>query len=140
MDPIGRDRWLWAGIVVGVAYLVVGLVFGSLAGQAGSHQMRVTWRLAAWVAGATAFVAHIGYEHLRLRSSPRTTAMHTSLSVALGALALAVAANVHAHVVAANNQRLLAVALVVWPVLAGLPAFILALAAASGLSFLRRIR
>jgi hypothetical protein len=99
--------------------------------------MRVTWRLAAWVISAAAFAAHIGYEHVRLRSSPGTTALHTSLAVALGAFALAVAANVHAQVVSSYRPSH-AVALVAWPVLTALPAFVVALAVAAGLAVARR--
>lgn len=138
MDTSSRNRWLWPMILVAVGYLVVGLVFASLAARAGSHHLQVTWRLAAWVASAAAFAAHICYEHFRLRNAPRATALHSSMSVALGALALAVAANVHAQVAATGNHRLLAVALVAWPVLSGLPAFIVALTAAAGLRFIRR--
>lgn len=133
MDTSDRKRWFAVVILVGVVYLVVGLMFAALAGSAGSHRMRFTWRLAAWVASAAVFAAHVGYEHFRLRHRPRTTALHASLSVALGALGLAVAANVHAQPTATGNQRLLAVALVAWPVLCGLPAFVVALAAAAGL-------
>lgn len=126
-------------LLVGAVYLVAGVAFATLAGWSGSNQMRVMWRLAAWVISAAAFAAHIGYEHVRLRSSPRTTALHASLGVALGAFALAVAANLHAP--AASSQQhshALARALVLWPVLTALPAFIVALAAAAGLSLGRR--
>src|SRR5438034_10234174 len=84
-----RPRWFQTAILVAVVYLVAGIAFGALAGAAASHQMRVTWRLAAWVISAAAFAAHIGYEQVRLRSSPGTTALHASLAVALGAFALA---------------------------------------------------
>jgi vacuolar-type H+-ATPase subunit I/STV1 len=139
METSGRLRWLWAVLLMGAVYLVVGLVFATLAGWSGSNQMQVVWRLSAWVISAVAFAAHIGYEHVRLRSPPRTTAFHASLSVALGAFGLAVAANLHARA-AANPQHThsLASALVLWPVVLGLPAFIVALAAAAGLALRRR--
>jgi uncharacterized protein (DUF486 family) len=124
--------------LVGLVYLTAGLCFATLAGWAGPNQMRAMWRLAAWVISAAAFAAHIGYEHVRLRSSPRTTAFHVSLGVALGAFALAVAANLHAP--AASSQQhshALARALVLWPVLTALPAFLVALAAAAGLAWRR---
>ena len=125
-------------ILVGAVYLVVGIIFGALAGSAASHQVVVMWRLAAWVISAAAFGAHVWHEHFRLRNSPRITAWHASAAVALGAFALAVAARIHAHVTATGNPRLLTVALVAWPVLAGLPAFVVALAAAAGLASTRR--
>jgi hypothetical protein len=134
-------KWLRAVLVVGIAYVVVGVTFATLAGQAGPNQMRVTWRLAAWAISAAAFAAHIGYEQVRLRSSPRTTAFHASLAVALGAFGLAVAVNVHASAASSEqHSRALALALVLWPALTALPAFLAALAVAAGLALRRRTR
>jgi hypothetical protein len=60
------------------------------------------------------------------------------LAVALGAFALAVAANVHGVWVASSHQRALAFALVAWPALTAVPAFVVALGAAAGLGLSRR--
>ena len=141
MDGPGQ-RWLRAVLLVGVVYLVVGVTFATLAGRSGSGQMRGVWRLVAWVVSAAAFAAHIGYEHFRLRHPPRRTALHAALAAALGAFGLAVAANVHRYSAASNDQRSfgLTLALVAWPALCGLPAFVVALAAASGLALVRRRR
>src|SRR5256885_14287776 len=133
-----HKNWLQTAILVGVVYLIVGIIFGSLAGSAASHQMVVMWRLAAWVISAAAFGAHIWYEHTRPGNSPRTIARHTSVAVALGAFGLAVAARIHAHVTATGNPHLLTFALVAWPLLTGLPAFVVALIAATGLALRRR--
>lgn len=135
-----RQGSLGTVLLLAVVYLVVGLTFGALANSAASPHTRATWRLAAWVASAVAFGAHIGYELLRLRRSPRTTARHASTAVALGAFGLAVAANIHAFWVPAPNRRFLVVALVAWPLISGLPAFVLALAASTGLALVRRDR
>lgn len=134
MNASRHQRWLRPVILVGVVYLLAGVTFGALAAGSASHQMRVTWRLAAWLTSAAAFAAHIGYEHFRLRNSPRTTALHTAAGVAVGAFALAVAANVHALRTASGNLRLLHLALVVWPVMTAVPAFVVALAAVVGLA------
>ena len=120
-------------MLLGAAYFVVGLIFGAFAGWSASHQMRVAWRVAAWVISAAAFAAHIGYEHFRLRSSPGETALHAALAAALGAFALAVAANVHAQQVTSSRRGLPAFALVAWPALAAVPAFVVALVATAGL-------
>jgi len=120
-----------AVLVVGVVYSVAGIVFGALAGQAASPQVRGAWRLAAWVVSAAAFGAHIAYEQIRLGSSPRITALHVSSAAGLGAFALAVAANVHA-LTASQHQHALALrlSLAIWPVMTALPAFVVALVAA----------
>ncbi|MEJ7809593.1 MAG: hypothetical protein WKG32_04165 [Gemmatimonadaceae bacterium] len=120
-----------AVLFLGVMYVVAGIVFGALAGQAASHQVRVAWRWAAWVVSAIAFGAHIVYEQLRLRSSPRITALHVASAAGLGAFGLAVAANVHAQTVSPPQQSLLLVlSLAIWPVMTALPAFVVALVAA----------
>jgi hypothetical protein len=120
-----------AVLLLGVAYLVAGLVFGELAGRAASQPVRVAWRWAAWVISAAAFAAHIVYEQVRLRSSPKITALHVSSAAALGAFGLAVAANVHAQTVSPRQHSLLLVlSLAIWPAMTALPAFIVALVAA----------
>ena len=131
----GLLRWLLAALIVAVLYLVAGIGFAALAKSAASDQSRVAWRLAAWVLSAAAFAAHIGYEHFRLRSSPRTTALHASLAVGLGAFGLAAAASLHGQRV---HQHFPAVALAIWPVMTALPAFLVALAAAAVLTRARR--
>ncbi len=135
MNLSGRLRGLRAAVFLGIVYFVVGMLFGTLAGGAGSNQVRVAWRLVAWVISAGVFAAQIGYEHVRLRSSPSSTALHASLAVALGAFALAVAAIVHVHGLSGHSRYL---AFLVWPVLIALPAFVVALASATVLTRARR--
>ena len=120
-------------ILVGVAYFVVGIAFGSFAGWSASTQMRVTWRLLAFLISGIAFAIHIGYEYFQLGNSARATALHAAAAVAVGAFALAVAANFHGQLVGSDHQRLLLFALVAWPVLTAIPAFVVGLIAAAGL-------
>jgi hypothetical protein len=116
---------------LGVLYLVVGLLFGSLAGRATSHQALVAWRWAAWVVSAVAFGVHIVYEQVRLRSSPKITAFHASAAAALGAFGLAVAANIHARTISPPQHSLLLIlSLAIWPAMTMVPAFVVALVAA----------
>jgi len=98
------------------------------------------WRLAAWLICAVAFAIHIGVEYFRFRSSLLTTAFHASVSVALGAFGIAAAANIRALTAGTGNQRLLALALVLWPILTGVPAFVVALVVAAGFAQMRRIQ
>ena len=117
-----------------MVYLIVGVAFPN---PSASNKMQFMWRLAAWLTCAVAFVIHIGFEYFRLRNSPRRTALHVSLSVVVGALSLAAAANIHALRTGIGNQRLLALALVIWPIIAGVPAFVAALTVAAGLARMR---
>ena len=141
MDAPGQSRWLGVLVFVGLVYLVAGLVFGGLAGDAGSHEARVAWRLAAWVVSAAAFASHIGYELTRLRSSPTKTALRASLAAALGAFGLAVAAWIHGQSAA---QHFPAWALAVWPAIVVLPVigavFVLVSAAKAGRATVRQNR
>ena len=122
-------------LFLGVLYFAAGIVFAAIAKSAASDQVRFAWRLAAWVISAAAFMAHIGYEHVRLSSSLVTTAFHASLAVGLGALGLAVAASLHAQAV---HKTFPALAIAVWPVMLGLPAFVVALGTAALLTRVRR--
>ena len=124
--------------LVAVAYAVIGIVFGVLAKSGDANHVRL-WRLAAWVASAAVAAVHIGYEHYRLGSSPRPTALHAAGAVALGAFGLAVAANIHSLFAATRGQHSPLLALVAWPVITALPAFIVALVVAAVLArFSRR--
>lgn len=117
-----------AALLVSVVYATVGLLIGILAGQAASNEGRVAWRWSAWIVSAVAFGAHIVYEQVRLRSSPRVTALHVSLAAGLGAFALAVAANMHAQTASQHQHAVsLALSLAIWPVMTALPAFLVAL-------------
>ena len=125
-------------VLLGAVYFVFGVAFAALASGSASNSMRETWNRLGFLASAGAFALHIGYEHFRLRTSPLITAWHVSIAVALGAFALAVKANIHGLRVGSSNQRLLAFALVAWPAITAVPAFVVALVAAAGLGLRRR--
>lgn len=118
-------------------YLVVGVAFPN---PSAANKTQFMWRLGAWLTAALAFAIHIGIEHFRFRNSPYRTALHASASVSLGAFALAAAANIHRLRVGTGNQRLLSLALVIWPLITGVPAFMVALVAAAVLARLRPIK
>ena len=112
-------------VILGIVYAFIGIVFAMPAGHVKA------WRLAAWVLSAVAYGAHICYERFRLRNSPRSTAVHVALAAALGAFGLAVGANIHSLSVESTREhrRLLLLALGLWPIITGLPAFLVALVA-----------
>ena len=130
MDEARRQQWARAVVLVGVMYALIGVVFAWP-----SNHIRV-WRLAAWLVSAAAYAAHIGYERFWLRNAPHRAALHVALAVALGAFGLGVAATIHSLSVVSTNQhrRLLLVALVVWPLITGLPAFLVGLGASEVLA------
>jgi hypothetical protein len=138
MDASGRQRWFPMVILFSLVYLVIGIAFGEFARWATSNQMRVTWNRLAFLTSAVAFAVHIGYEHFRLGNSLRITASHVSIAVALGAFALALVANIHDLGSASGYRPRMLIALVAWPVLTAVPAFIVALVAAVGLNLRRK--
>jgi len=128
-----------AVLLLGVLYCAVGILFGILAGQAASTEMRVAWRRAAWVVSGIAFGAHLLYDQVRLRGSPRITALRVSSAAALGAFGLAVAANIHARSVPPEQRSpILLLSLAIWPVMTAIPAFVVALVSATFLDRARR--
>ena len=111
-------------MVIGVLYSVIGVVFAL------PSNVRI-WRPAAWVASAALYAAHIAYEHLRQRNSSLSKALHVAVAVAIGGFGLAVAAIIHSLFVPPNYSRWrFVLALMVWPIVTALPAFIVALAIA----------
>src|SRR5207302_9475519 len=94
MDASSRTGWLRRLILVGVAYFVVGIAFGSFAGWSASNQIRVTWRELAFLVSSIVFAFHVCSDYF-LGDSPCSTAMHAAGAVAVVAFAMAVAAHGH---------------------------------------------
>ena len=125
---------LLAVILFAAVYLVVGVGFPN---PSAASKLQFIWRLAAWWTCAIAFAIHICLSLFRFGNSPIRTALQAAASVALGAFGLAAAANIHSLTSGTGNQRLLALALVLWPLLTGVPALAVALVAASLLAKLK---
>jgi len=132
VDRTDRRSWLVTAVLLGGLYCAVGVIF----------QGPVAWRLGAWVICGAAYVVHLTHEHFRLRNSPPTAALHSATAAGLGAFGLAVAAALHRAFSAPSGAdfRLYALALVAWPLITSLPAFIVALVVSHLLSrFSRRV-
>jgi hypothetical protein len=136
MDDSSRKRWLRTAILVGLLYPAIGVASSALAGAAVSSQMQFFWRLSAFAISGVVLAAHIAYEHFRLRNNARATAWHAAVAVAFGAFALALMANIHDLGWAAGYRPRMLIALVAWPMLTAVPAFIVALVVAAGLRHL----
>ena len=119
-------RWTCI-ILAGVAYAVVGIGLTEMSKHFATDQFRA-WRLAAWVVSAVIFAGHFLYEQFRVKQRSLNVALDLGLAVALGAFLLALAATIHAATVVSHAPYwLFAVALVAWPLLTGVPAFVVAL-------------
>ncbi len=127
MSDSGRPPWLGTAFLVGGVYLAVGFTSAVLARAAASDQMRFIWRSSAFIISGVVFAAHIAHEHFRLGSRARPAAWHASGAVALGAFSLALAANIHDLGSASGYRPRMLIALVAWPLLTAVPAFVVAL-------------
>jgi hypothetical protein len=119
-------RWLGVALAVGLVYLSISIVSGSLAAAAASTAGRTRWRLMAWALSAVVFAAQIAYERLRLLSRAGPASLHAAVGAAFGGFFLAVAATLHKMSVDRVDARYF-LALVVWPLVVALPAFAAAL-------------
>ena len=128
-----KRHWFACALLAGFLYLVIGVGFAPLA-----NPSVVFWRRAAWLVSALAYSAHIVYEHFRLRNSARLAALHVALGAAVGGFGLAAAANVRSFLTETGNARLLRVALLIWPAITGIPAFVFGLIVSSMLARLPR--
>jgi len=117
-----RPLWISHAILIGIVYALIGVFFG----VPNTHVQ--AWRYAAWIASAIVYATHIYYEYFRQRNSAKATALHVAIAVAIGGLTLAIGAVFHSFFVSPNYSRWrFGLALVLWPVLTGLPAFVVAL-------------
>jgi hypothetical protein len=127
MTSPANQRWLRMAVLVALVYPVVGISFAAFGNPSISQEARVAWRLAAWLVSAAAFLFHLWYEHSRLGNSPLRAASHVSAAVALGAFGLAIWVIVYGHWIASGGQSPLAPwALVLFPAVTGVPAFVVA--------------
>ena len=134
---MSKKRWFGIALLFGVLYTAVGVITGEIAGAAATTQMRNLWRWSAFVISGMLFAAHIAHEHVRLRSTTRTAAWHTAIGVALGGFGLALAANIHELAAATSYRPKMVIALIAWPLITAVPAYIAALAIAAGLGAMR---
>jgi hypothetical protein len=121
--------WFGWALVAGALYLIIGVGLAQL-----SIPSVYFWRRAAWIVSGVVYAAHICYEHFRIRSSRRSTALHAAFGAAAGAFGLAAAAIVHSLVTGTGNLRSLRMALVIWPLVTFVPAFLVALVLTAALA------
>jgi hypothetical protein len=124
-------------MLVGIIYLAVGLASAELAKSASSDRIRFLWRLSPFIISGLVFLAHLAHEHFRLGHTAKWTALRASLAVAVGAFALALLANIHDLGSATGYRPRMLVAVVAWPLLTGVPAFVIGLVLAAGLRILK---
>ena len=123
-----RARWLRGAILFGLGYFLVGRLFA----VPGEHAR--AWRLAAWAVSGILYAMHFRFELVKLRDPPRTLALHLAVAVAIGAFALALALMIRSVAVQGSLEPKWLLALVLFPLVTALPAFLVALVAAVALA------
>ncbi len=114
-------------LLASVAYIVVGMETAALAGMATSPTGVKAWRLVAWLLSLVVFGIH--FKVARSRGMRRSSvAAPVALAVAIGALGVAALGPVRGHWGEPHLFKLVLLSLIAWPVLAGVPAFVAALA------------
>ena len=92
---------------------------------------RIAWRLAAWLISAAIFARHVRHEYAGLDNPPATAAWRAALAVALGAFAVAVVAYARSRMADSPHRPMLLLALLTWPILTGVVAYVVAFVAGS---------
>ena len=125
-------NWMALAVLAGVAYALFGVGFGALSARAGSQQMVVFWRLAAWIASAIVFAAHLIRE-IRVTRSVHHTALRAAVGTAIGTFGLAIAAVVHSMLAPPSSRTvtLLRLSLIIWPVMTFIAAYLVGLVASA---------
>jgi hypothetical protein len=119
--------WLPACLAAAIAYPLIGIAFGAL--PFATHPLQIAARLSAWLLSGAVFLVHLRYEAGTRGSASWTAALRVAIAVALGGFLLAIWVNVHAHLEGATQARPHALlALVLFPLLTGAPAFVAAFA------------
>lgn len=121
MNAESRHTWLRAALLFGAVYFLVGRLFTLPTGNVPA------WRVAAWLVSSIVYAAHIAYEHFRLRYPPRLAALHVAMAVAIGAVALALAGMIHSLSTTSSIRPAWLLALLIWPAVTAVPAFLGAL-------------
>jgi len=123
-----RARGVGTVLLAGAAYVLVGTGTATLAGLASSAAAVKGWRLAAWLLSLAVFALHFALERHR-RARRLRVAARVALAVAVGALGVAALGPIRTHWGEPSRPKLVVLSLVAWPILTGVPAFVVALLA-----------
>ena len=111
-------------ISFGLIYLVIGIMSALITNPMESGGMQTALRLLALVLAISAFIYHISLQLFQSNNSVLKTASNAAIATALGTFLLAVLANIYNLLTEAENKNQLPLALIVWPAVTGLLAFL----------------
>jgi len=109
--------------------VVIGMVTTILSRSSTSPAGGVRWRLAAWAVSFAIFGAHILISRHQPGRSVRQAAGQVAIAVAAATCVLALAGPVRSHWGQPHATRIALLSVVLWPVLTGIPSYVVALVA-----------
>jgi hypothetical protein len=124
MSQTKRSKYIKLIISFGLIYLVIGILSALITNPMEPTGMQTSLRLLALALAIAAFVYHIRLELFKSNNSILRTALYAAIATAIGTFLLAVMANIHSILTAAENKDQLPLALIVWPAVTGLLAFL----------------
>lgn len=127
-----RASWWWPALLAAAAYVLIGHYFAL------PRTHGLAWRRAAWLVSGAVFATQIAYDLFRLRGSPRSAALHAAVGSAIGAFGLAFWAMLRSYELTHHVRPVWRAALVLWPTITALPAFLVAWVAAVALKHVAR--
>jgi len=109
--------------------VVIGVLTTTLSRSATSPAVGGRWRFAAWSVSVAIFAAHILISRRQPRRSVRQSAGQVAVAVAAATCVLALAGPVRKYWGEPHAARVALLSVALWPVLTGIPSFVVALVA-----------
>jgi hypothetical protein len=114
-----------SAILAGIAYVLIGRFFPN------PPTDNFWWRLGAWILSAGVFAAHVVYVHSRKQVSAARVARSVAIGCAIGGFGLAATAMALNAVKGTPRTGTWMLALVLWPLILGVPGFVVAYVSAT---------
>jgi len=111
-------------ISYGLIYLVIGIMSALITNPMESGGMQTALRLLALVLAISVFIYHISLQLIQSNNSVLKATSNAAIATAFGTFLLAVLANIYNLLTEAENKNQLPLALIVWPAVTGLLAFL----------------
>lgn len=106
-------------VPLGIVYLLLGIASALISNPLPRGPVQMLIRVGFFVMALAAFLFHLRSETLRFRQGPRAAAFMAAGSVSLGVCLLAIYANIAVWLERSSANRLLILAIVVWPLITG---------------------
>jgi uncharacterized membrane protein len=140
MNQMKNFKYIKRVISFGIIYLVIGILSAFVTNPMESTGMQTALRLLALAFAIAAFVYHIRLNLFHSNQSVLKAAINAAIATAFGTFLLAVLANINSILTEAENKNQMPLALIIWPVVTGLLAFLSGFVVAKIFSFIRSRR